>query len=367
MKIKKKVYFSFLNQGVSCLLENHIITKKDKNFIFGYLILLVYLCKEKQLYEMENITHIIKKMRAYKFNEIEQIKAVVSYVIFCLNHNNRFNLRFTEDLKKDDPYLNGFNFYESIIKELKEESELMLMLLQLNSGFGFELLNNNYSYKISMISIEDIKSHLLMNIPKYFFTFQGENSNWVLSDQRTQIIAFNEEVLFEYKSQYFTQESKTMNIVIGIFHESGHQKFHMNINVGAKLPPILYIKKNYELGIQEDSMVKLKERGEAGKCIDNYLYGYGFNPGFLIKSNNSSRLMKKTLFLGKLDKLNELAEQIAIEFSDEIPNNKSLNTNLNQINYMENTFQMQEKRIFDFEFIIIDGKEFPCGLNVDCD
>ena len=76
-----------------------------------------------------------------------------------MNHNNRFNLRFTEDLKKDDPYLNGFNFYESIIKELKEESKIMLMFLQLNLGLVFQLLNNIYFYKISMISIEDMETN----------------------------------------------------------------------------------------------------------------------------------------------------------------------------------------------------------------
>ena len=121
------------------------------------------------------------------------------------------------------------------------------------------------------------------------------------------------------------------------------------------------------LGIQTDRQAKLKERGEEGKCIDNYLYGYGFNTGFLIKSNNSYKLMNPELFLGKLDRLKELAEEIAIKFASELTNNQSINTNLNEINYMENTFPLKEKRKLDYEFIIIDGREFPCGLNDDCD
>ena len=47
-----------------------------------------------------------------------------------------------------------------------------------------------------------------------------------------------------------------MNVVIGLFHESGHQKLHMNDKVGAKSSPILYITKEYKIGVQRDNQAK---------------------------------------------------------------------------------------------------------------
>ena len=47
-----------------------------------------------------------------------------------------------------------------------------------------------------------------------------------------------------------------MNVVIGLFHESGHQKFHMNDKIGAKRSPILYIQKDFSIGIQKDELKK---------------------------------------------------------------------------------------------------------------
>ena len=128
-KEKKEVYISFLNQGINCLLENNIITRKDKNFIFGYLILFVYLIYDRRIFAMKDINKIIKEMRAHKFYEIDQIKVIISYTIFCLNYNEAFYLKFTEDLKEDNHYYMGFKFYKSIIQDLDEESELMLIYL----------------------------------------------------------------------------------------------------------------------------------------------------------------------------------------------------------------------------------------------
>ena len=172
-KEKNGIYISFLNQGMNCLLENEIITKKDKNFMLGYLIFLIYLCDDRKLVKpiIDEIHYLIREMASNGFDEIEQIKMVIAYTIFSLNYSYRFSIRFTDHLMENNSYIEGFNFYEKVIKELNEESEIMLLYLQLNSGFGSELLNEIQCYKLSMISIQEIKSHLINNIPKYFFVY----------------------------------------------------------------------------------------------------------------------------------------------------------------------------------------------------
>ena len=69
-------------------------------------------------------------------------------------------------MDKDYHYIKAFQFYKDIINDLSEKSEIILMFLQLNSGSFkditklFYLLNNKTCYKISMISINEIKEHL---------------------------------------------------------------------------------------------------------------------------------------------------------------------------------------------------------------
>ena len=361
---KEQIYISFINQGINCLLGNNIITSKDKKFILGYMILLFFICNGYKAQNMRQIKLLLIEMEKNKLNEIEQIKVIIACIIFFLNYSFKFNLIFNKDLPKDDEYLEGFKFFEDIVKELNEESELILMFLQLNSGSGFELLNGNNCYKISMISVEEIKSHLINNIPKYFFIYEEETSQYVISDQRTQVLAFNDKELLKYRSKdETTKKNNVMNVVIGLFHESGHQKFHMNDKIGAKRSPILYIQKDFSIGIQKDELKK-KECGEAGRCVDSYLYENDINLEFLFNSNNSYRLMEKTLFLGKLNELNQIASNIAKNYFEEQIKNYSLNLGY-EINNLDYPFIKKRRKKFEYDFIIKDGNEIPCGVNVD--
>ena len=354
-KEKTTTYVSFINQGFNCLVDNDIVTKKDKNFMLGYLILLFYIFNGGDADNMEIISDLIRQMEYHKFDEIEQIKMIMTYVTLCLNYPYRFNLTFTDNLKNGNAYLDGFHFFENIVKDIKEESEIMLMFMQLNSGFGYELLNKNYCYKISMVSIEEIKKHLMINIPKYFFTFSEVCNQCITSDQRTKILAFNQKKLFKFKGEdEKAKKNNIMNVVLGLFHESCYEKLSTNEKGVAKFSPILYITKDYKIGVQKNNKNKEIKIEESGNNIDNYLFGIGMNLEFLFKSKNSYKLMNKELFLGDLKELNSLIQEIAKNF-----------VNDNQVNNMENPFEERERKPFDYEYVIIDGVEIPCGLNVD--
>ena len=348
---------SFLNQGINYLFDNNIIEEKDKEFIFGCLIALLFKHKNQNEIKKSNIkifNNIIDEMEENEFDNFEQIRAGISYITFFLTNPVLFTLEITKNLNDDNPFKKGFNFYKSIIEDLSEESELMLIFLQLNSGSGKELINNKNCYKISMIPISEIKEHLINNIPKYFFYYNhkgGENIE--ISDSITQILAFNkEEILSENINinNIHNNDNRIMNVTISMFHEGGHQKFHMD-----NAEPLLFINKNYKLLSQE--------------IIDYYLYNFFLYPAqIIIRSSQSYKIMDKKFFTGKLDELNKIAIEIINNY---LKNNKisiknpSGEDDRDALINIVKILKKDDKDNLDDKYIIIGGKKYFCGLGVN--
>ena len=346
---------SFLNQGINYLFDNNIIEEKDKEFIFGCLIALLFKHKNQNKIKKSNIkifNNIIDEMEENEFDNFEQIRAGISYITFFLTNPVLFTLEITKNLNDDNPFKKGFNFYKSIIEDLSEESELMLLFLQLNSGSGKELINNKNCYKISMIPISEIKEHLIKNIPKYFFYYNHKGGeNIAISDSITQILAFNkEEILSENINNIHNNDNRIMNVTISIFHEGGHQKFHMD-----NFEPILFINKNYKLLSQE--------------IIDYYLYNFFLYPAqIIIRSSQSYKIMDKKFFTGKLDELNKIAIEIINNY---LKNNKisiknpSGEDDRDALINIVKILKKDDKDNLDDKYIIIGGKKYFCGLGVN--
>ena len=319
INVMYKIIFSFINQGVNYLVENKIINERDNDFICGCLVLLLY--SSKSIYSLDynlikSLNKILKEMKKNKFNFIDQIKAVVTFVSFNIYDLTLYSLKFAKNLKDDSPYKRAFDFYKNIINDLNEESELMLLFLQLNSGSGEEILNNKSCYKLSMISINEIKEHLINNIPRFFFSYNKKNEKDIaISDPKTQILGFNEKELFVKTGKKLTTDEENreiMNVVMCLFHEGGHQKFHMNIKEKSKNEPLLFITKEYTLQSQKEIKIGNSndscQYGESGLCVDYYLYFFSLYPAqILSKSSQSHLLLKKEYFTGNLDALHQIS------------------------------------------------------------
>ena len=53
-----------------------------------------------------------------------------------------------------------------------------------------------------MLSVEEIKEHLIKNIPQFFFVYNKKSGEEIaITDSKTQIIGFNEEELFHKKKK----------------------------------------------------------------------------------------------------------------------------------------------------------------------
>ena len=319
INIMYKIIFSFINQGVNYLVENNIINERDNDFIYGCLVLLLY--SSKSIYSLdynliESLNKIIKEMKKNKFNFIDQIKAAVTFASFNIYDLTFYSLKFTKNLKDNSPYKRAFDFYKNIINDLNEESELMLLFLQLNSGSDKEILNNKSCYKLSMISINEIKENLINNIPRFFFTYNKKNGkDIVISEPKTQILGFNEKEIFVKTGKKLTTDEENreiMNVVMCLFHEGGHQKFHMNIIENSENEPLLFITKEFKLQSQEKIKIgdanDSNQYGESGLCVDYYLYFFSLYPTrILSKSSQSHLLLRKEYFTGNLDELHKIS------------------------------------------------------------
>ena len=375
-----KIINTYFNQGINFLFDNNLLNERDSYFIYGCLILLLYCSKKVNSIDNEliiELNNIIEKMKKNKFNIKEQIKAAISFVSFYTNNDEcRFTLKITKKLKNDSQYIKAFNFYNSIIKDLSENSDLMLMFLQLNSGTGKEILNNKSCYKISMISIKEIQEHLINNIPKYFFCFIMKNGeNIAISDPKTQIIGFNEQEIFRRKNEdeELTENeinNEIMNILICVFHEGGHQKFHMNTKASSKSEPIMFITKEYNFQSQEYLNVKdvnnANENGESGMSVDFYLYNFSLYPAQIIsKSAQSYKLLKKEYFIGSLNQLNRISLSIIFEYlnRNNITQNPSVSDDIDTLrNIIKSLNKENNDKLEVDDYIIINGKKHYCGV-----
>ena len=242
---------------------------------------------------------------------------------------NSISLRFTNEVGKDSPYYKGFKFFKDIILDLKEDSDLIFIYLQINSGCGLDLISGEKYFKISMVSVEDIKSHIIENIPKYFYTHSSNREHYIATDPRTQIMSFNEDKIFDYTNntddKIKTEKNNIMNITIVLFHESGQAKFHKNIEIGGARTPINCINKKFEF--TKKYHYEDKSRGESGKFIDHFLYDSNKDEIVieLINSKRTNELMDKNNFIGSLEHLKIEANNILS--SEQAKNSQIINNN----------------------------------------
>ena len=359
INVMYKIIFSFINQGVDYLVENNIINESDTDFIYGCLVLLLY--SSNNIYSLdynliESLNKIIKEMKENKFNFIEQIKAAVAFASFNIYDLTFFSLKFTKNLKDYSPYKRAFDFYKNIINDLNEESELMLLFLQLNSGSGEEILNNKSCYKLSMISINEIKEYLINNIPRFFFSYNKKNGkDIVISDPKTQILGFNEKEIFVKTGKRLTTDEENreiMNVVMCLFHEGGHQKFHMNIQEESENEHLLFNTKEYTLQSHEEIKIgddnDSNQYGDSGLCVDYYLYFFSLYPAQIIsKSSQSHLLLRKEYFTGNLDELHKISLTI---IGDYLKKNYIFLLNqsgTNDINTLKNIIKILNKKDID--------------------
>ena len=124
-------------------------------------------------YSKRAIINFYNSLPSY-LNESEKIKlkyAACRFLRILFNHGyGEYLDNLFEFLNFDDSgtiYKDANEFNKKFVNLLTEKSEIFPFLLQLNSGSSINLLTNELTSRISMLNINDIKTHLNSTIPKY--------------------------------------------------------------------------------------------------------------------------------------------------------------------------------------------------------
>ena len=260
------------------------------------------------------------------------IKEKIKIIICIKSHLNesipsKLKLQKMIDLPEYSPYLCGEIMYRNIIKSLTVNSKLNIIFKQLNSGGGFDFLNNDYCYFLKMIPLIVIKSHLLKLSEDYFFIYSNNKvDELAYTENLSRIISINEIKIFGSENILY-KKSEDNSIKIGLIHfheKGGHQKYGK-----TELSPRLLT--TNDLTIYENKY-KDTDSGESGFALEVILFGEKNIITKLMACENLKKLSNYKLFAEEIGS-NALFEEIQKILIDNKINlvysteKKSINTN----------------------------------------
>ena len=267
------------------------------------------------------------------------IYSFVKQYSHCVEHN--YELIKMKELPVHSPYVQSEILYRTIIAKLKKNSKLTFLLLQLNSGGGYEFFSNKTWYKIKMIPLIAIKMHILNDYYPYFFIYNMSNISMSNNNIYTNIKSFNEYYFKTLVNNFSKEDSirqkksvdKTVKFCFLKFHEDGHSKYNGNFRL-EKSPRFL-LKNDLSTLVNDFNKIKKiragkiiitydkngeeiyegnftpTNYGESGHSFGYYLFrDYKLFDSFLKNGYNLDEFLDFNLYIDdNLDKFNELVRK----------------------------------------------------------
>jgi hypothetical protein len=247
-------------------------------------------------------------------------------------------------------YNEAKKFNEKFIKELNEKSEIYLYLLQINSGSGINKLTNDLTARMSMLTIEQVKSHLLDSLPDYIIRIKTSCDFRGLTFNETKCTFISEKDIFnswlddsELNDLKLDQLYNYRFILSNLLaHERfGHVKFSINfysfkqdyksdfdeIYEDEPLSPRQFYQIKNENNEKKEILIQVVEtekkfgevveKGEAGQAFNVFLTRGNIKNFDILRCINVdfSEIFEHPEFLAAEDltKLNELLKKLEIE------------------------------------------------------
>ena len=292
---------------------------------------------------------ILKKVK--NFSNKEKLKVIFTIYCHLIDDNIIIDLDIIKmlDLPQYSPYIQGEILYRKIITNLTNKSKLNFILLQLQSGAGYDYINNINCYKIKIIPILMIKYYLLSNYTNYFFRFwDSSNSSAIAStDGFTQIESINEMkafgTLFSIDKNIPYRETPDNSIkfcLLQLHEKGGLESFKGNEKMENSQR---YLCTNDLILYENVDLLSKQGRGESGNAIEFYLFDekYYFLE-CLLESENLEKLSDINLFTHESnEKLVSTIENIISENKLHIEKGEGFKKNY------QNRLNLNEEEIID--------------------
>ena len=255
-----------------------------------------------------NYNYLNDKEFINSFNSVEDYKVSKSILDFKLCYPKRCN--------KNTPYYNAYNFMKNFVDNLTEDSYLLEIFYLIDSEASSNRIYKNCRvFKFSLLSLEQIKSHLKYLIPEVVIRFKksekySSNGSYIFNFGLSRIF---ENEIFDFGDnldKYLIQEKDTdcrytIPIIMVLIHECFcHGKIRLS-REGSESPNYFYNPHdNYELSFHI-------ENGESGRLFEFYISKNIDVIRFLKYSLEPlSNLLDINLWVGKnLNKLNQIILQ----------------------------------------------------------
>ena len=299
-------------------------TKNQKNNINNMIIKIINNFTSI-IDDIENFTKkldspIIHKFRLYRstlYNVFSIIKKTSDKII-CLQILSKYNQKIMnlKRASKNSPFKQATMFMKNIAKNLNEDSCILDLLLQYNSGISndVDLLrrkrkkykDNDTKYELSMLTVKEVAKHLEEIIPDFIVRYTNDDDIYAFYSSLNDIIFFNDKKTFKNEkiNNYNGYDQYTLPIVILLIHECwGHRKVALSNTIKKNSPIRNYlINKDFEEdeNIIYDKTGKVK--GESGFELEYLITGIKYNnilSEYLLKTNatNNSNLLDVSLWI----------------------------------------------------------------------
>ena len=366
-----KIYFiSFINKLdendiiIYDLLSEYLLTSICIEFSFNLYITQYYyskLCINNFLKTIPNEINAQEKIK---------LKLSVSFALYDLIYkeigrldDNLFS--FVNFSIKDTIYYDAKENCIEFINLLNEESEIFPFFLQINSSQSNNLNDKeiyNYSAKISMISLNEIKDHLYNSLPQYGIRLNIDSDYYAVTIIETRITIYNEFKLFRKyldkninieKDKFYLRRFRLSNL---LKHENFcHVKIKMNNYEKKKNilgSPYKYY--NFEKNEMELLGVNSKNKffGESGYAFEYFITKGNFKLIQVLKNPKGDF----TLLYKNMPKL--LADKSLNSFNQELDKKLNGKNLLGEYYYTNLKYSMTDEKESILEYYKIMSNEY---------
>ena len=239
-------------------------------------------------------------------------------------------------------------FLNKLANSFNEESVLIDIFLQYNSGISINYNDNykNTSFELTMLTIEQIKNHLIKILPKIIILYDFDDNRFSAYDTYNDVININSFLLFDenikinnfdnYKYfsislAYLLMHEVWSNAKISLKDKKSEtpKKFNILSNNFKEIEIIsIYNKNKCQLGNITEYIIKgIKPKDNDKNIFENYILNVCDNKEFLLdinlwnknNFNDLRKLIKQNLKNAKEDLYNKKKKYYIKEALEEFP------------------------------------------------